>query len=409
MQDAKVSVSPLRSLLLLWYNVLGSYGSTPARSPYLSLSSATDSSRRDSTRGPDQEDDGMSAGIGQGDRTVTVLNGIGEMIANRVTLPEVMRAVAEATRELTGARWAIFLVLPSSRPAEFYGPPDALPLGPDVLKALEQILADGSISPQALEIEVHCSEPRFMTALVVPTFQGQSLREALVALYDAPPPDPPLVLLNLIHNQARIALETWRMSGIISESYTSTIRALASAIDARDPNTHRHSQAVTELSVALAEELHLDPDEIDTIRYAAILHDVGKIGIGEEILFKPGPLTPRERTVVEAHPLVGASILAGIPHMEELIPLILHHHERYDGSGYPDGLKDGDPRFPLGAQILSIADTFDAITTERPYHKGMTIDEACTFLQTQAGRSFHPNLVKAFITMIQNRLTGNGV
>ncbi len=350
----------------------------------------------------------MSATIEQSDRTVAILNDIGEMIADRALLPDIMRTVAEAARELTGARWALFLVLPASRPAEFYGPQDSLRLGPDVLEALEQIPASGLISPRSLEIEVRCSEPRSMTALVVPTVQGQSLREALVVLYDDPPADPPLALLSLIHNQARIAMETARMSGIISESYTSTIRALASAIDARDPNTHRHSQAVTELAVALAEELHLDADEVETIRYAAILHDVGKIGIGEEILFKPGPLTPRERTVVEAHPLVGASILAGIPHMEELIPLILHHHERYDGSGYPDGLKDGDPRFPLGAQILSIADTFDAITTERPYHKGMTIEEACDFLQLQAGRSFHPKLVRVFINLIKNRLNGNG-
>jgi len=111
---------------------------------------------------------------------------------------------------------------------------------------------------------------------------------------------------------------------------------------------------------------------------------------------------------VEAHPLVGASILSGIPYLEPLIPLILRHHERYDGTGYPDGLRYGDPRFPLGAQILAIADIFDAMTTERPYHRGLSIDEACSFLLQQAGKAFHPELVHVFVQMIRAHRSGKG-
>ncbi|MBN1484652.1 MAG: HD-GYP domain-containing protein [Chloroflexia bacterium] len=217
------------------------------------------------------------------------------------------------------------------------------------------------------------------------------------------PPEPkPNLALRLLGNQALIAIEKFRLESIVSQRDEGTIRALASAIDARDPSTHRHSQAVTDLAVSLAQAIGLDEEAVSRIRYAAILHDVGKIGIAESILFKPGPLTEVERAVVEAHPLVGVSILSGIPDMKELIPLIRHHHERYDGSGYPDGLR-GD-EIPLGAHILAIADSFDAMTNERPYHQGLSILEACAILEKEAGRLFDPELVPIFCRMIRQRI-----
>ncbi|MGB9722628.1 MAG: HD-GYP domain-containing protein [Chloroflexia bacterium] len=342
---------------------------------------------------------------------LALLDHIGALIAGRAPLAEIFCAIAEAAGQCGDTRGSLLTYFPPSQPPEYYGSTELLPLGPVLLPRLE------ALSPAAEE--THPSGPpifRFefplpgsgaTTALTTLVYAGQilglrpGLRAALTVFCDRAPAPEALQTLRLLHHHLRIAIENRLLGQIVSESYTSTIRALASAIDARDPTTHRHSQAVTELAVALAEALGLSEEEVNTIRYAAILHDIGKIGIGEAILFKPGPLTPQERAIVEAHPLVGASILAGIPYLEPLIPLILHHHERYDGSGYPDGLRYGDPRFPLGAQILAIADAFDAMTTERPYHRGLSIDEACSFLLQQAGKAFHPELVRIFVRMIR--------
>lgn len=334
---------------------------------------------------------------------LTALTQISDMISGRTPLPQILRALADAAQELTQASWGLFLLLSSSQPPEYYGPDDARALGPPLLQALEEAgLKEVGVSPIQVALQAPFSAPQLLHVLALPVLHGKALRGLLAAFYTDSPPNQPDPLLQLLNHQAHIAIEKTRLDAIVSESYTSTIRALASAIDARDPSTHRHSQGVTELSVALAEAIELGEEEVNIIRQAAILHDVGKIGISERILFKPGPLTYSERAVVEAHPLVGVSILHGIPHLENLIPLILHHHERYNGTGYPDGLR-GD-EIPLGAQILAIADTFDAMTTERPYHRGMGITETCAYLESEAGKTFHPQLVKAFVRMIFQRM-----
>jgi len=315
----------------------------------------------------------------------------------------VLRTLADAARELAGARWGLFLILAAGRPAEFYGSEEDIAMGPALLEALDRTsLPQGHTSPLHLLVRAPHSEPRPLSALAMPVFHGKKMRGVLAALFEQATPKPSNLVLSLLGKKASIAMEKWWLNAVVSQSYSSVIRALASAIDARDPSTHRHSQAVTELSVAMAEALGLSEEEVNRVRYAAILHDVGKIGIAEEILFKPGPLTAAQRAVVEAHPVVGTSILAGIPYMEDLIPLIRHHHERYDGSGYPDGLSGDD--IPLEAQILAISDAFDAITTERSYHRGMDIAEACTILEKEAGRSFAPDLVKVFVHMVRQRL-----
>ncbi len=342
---------------------------------------------------------------------LSCLDRIGDLILGKAPLPEIFRAIAEAAERCCATHGSLLIYLPPSQPPEYYGSAEILPLGPLLLPRLAAFPppAEGinPSTPPIFRVDSPFPEPGPAIALTTLVYEGQilglrpSLRAALTAFYDQAPPQEPVQALRLFHHHLRFAIENRLLGQIVSESYTSTIRALASAIDARDPTTHRHSQAVTELSVALAEALGLSEEEVNTIRYAAILHDIGKIGISEAILFKPGPLTPQERAIVEAHPLVGASILSGIPYLEPLIPLILRHHERYDGTGYPDGLRYGDPRFPLGAQILAIADAFDALTTERPYHRGLSIDEACSFLLQQAGKAFHPELVRTFVRMIR--------
>jgi putative nucleotidyltransferase with HDIG domain len=332
------------------------------------------------------------------EQTLLTLNRISEMIADQTPLPVILYTLAEATQELTQARWGLFLYLPASRPAEFYGPDDAIPLGPPLLQALEgNSPTNRVVTP--FSVPGPFPSANTLSALTTPVFQGRTLRGALAAFYEQPPTDAPASVLTLLSNQARIAMEKWRLGNIGTESLEGVIQALASLIDTRDPYALRHSHAVTELAITLAAAMDLDDEEITNIRYAAILHDIGKIGISETILSKPGPLLPGERAVVEAHPLVGVSILRNIPYMENIVPLIRHHHEHYDGSGYPDRLL-GD-QIPLGAQIISVADVFEALTTgERSYHRGLSISEACGILRQEAGRSLNPRLVAYFLLAI---------
>jgi putative nucleotidyltransferase with HDIG domain len=334
----------------------------------------------------------------QTDRTLVVLNRISEMVAGRNPLSEILYAVAEATQDLTHARWGLFLYRPPARPVEFYGSDEAMRLGPALLEALETAgPANGHLTTLTMVPPDGASGP--LATVTASVFHGRALRGALAAVYDAQPARLPVTTLTLLNNQARIAMEKWRMGNIDPESYDGVIQALASLIDTRDPYAMRHSQAVTELAVTLATAVGLDEEEVTDIRYGALLHDIGKIGISEAILSKPGRLLPGERAVVEAHPLVGASILRNIPYMENVIPLIRHHHEHYDGTGYPDRLSGDD--IPLGAQIIAVADVFEALTTgERSYHRGLNILEACTILRQEAGKSLHPELVAVFLQTI---------
>lgn len=341
----------------------------------------------------------MSSESDSNDRIVQTLNRISEMIAGRNPLPEVFRAVAAGAEDVGGARWGLFAYMDPPRPAEFFGSGSALLFGPAFLQALEQARpVNGSSAPMVLTIHAPPSS-NLLAAVTTPTFQGRTLIGALAALYEELPRKLPSHVLTLLNNQARIAIEKWRLGSVIAESYTGVIQALASLIDTRDPYANRHSRAVTELAVALASTVGLPEEQVSTIRYGAILHDIGKIGISEDILGKPGALAPSERAVVETHPLVAVSILRNIPYMDDVVLLIRHHHEHYDGSGYPDGLR-GD-EIPLGAQIIAIADAFEALTAgERSYHRGRSIPEACTILRQMAGRHYNPTLVAAFLRMI---------
>jgi diguanylate cyclase (GGDEF)-like protein/putative nucleotidyltransferase with HDIG domain len=173
------------------------------------------------------------------------------------------------------------------------------------------------------------------------------------------------------------------------------ICALAAAVDAKDHYAYKHSQTVREYAVALAKSLELAPADIARLSTAALLHDIGKIGIGDEILNKAGKLTAEEEEVVRSHPQLGADIVSNVPELASCLAGILYHHERYDGSGYPAGLKG--EAIPLDARILGIVDAFAAMTSARPYRAALSSEEAVEELKRGAGKQFDPDLVKAFI------------
>ena len=143
--------------------------------------------------------------------------------------------------------------------------------------------------------------------------------------------------------------------------------------------------------------MKLPKKEVDIIRHASLLHDVGKIGISEQILRKPGKLNDEEFEAIKSHPNIGAGILSSIEFLKDVCEIIKHHHERYDGRGYPDGLKGEE--IPLGARIVTVADSFDAITSKRPYRKPLTLDEATAEVIRCSGNQFDPEVVKAFVSL----------
>lgn len=177
------------------------------------------------------------------------------------------------------------------------------------------------------------------------------------------------------------------------ELFLNSIRALAAAVDAKDPYTRGHSERVARYSVAIARHLGQPADEVRKVRIAALLHDVGKIGIDDRILRKPTALTDEEFDVMKLHPVKGALIMGQIPQLKWIIPGMKYHHEKWDGTGYPEGLK-GD-EIPMLARIISVADTFDAMTTTRPYQKAMRSDYVVSRIKTFAGTRYDARVIDA--------------
>ncbi len=205
-----------------------------------------------------------------------------------------------------------------------------------------------------------------------------------------------LELLTALASIAAVALNNTRLHQEIVKSYRSTVNALIAAIDAKDPYTCGHSQRVMKYALLGATSLSFSLDELQAVEFGGLLHDVGKIGIKDSILSKPGALTQEEWSVIYQHPLMGASIVKEIPFLEKARDLILYHHEKYDGTGYLKGLRGED--IPIGARLLAVADAFDTMTTDRSYRAAQSIDTALKELHDCSGKQFCPVAVEAFIS-----------
>ncbi len=186
---------------------------------------------------------------------------------------------------------------------------------------------------------------------------------------------------------------------IVSQNHLMELaNSLASAIDAKDPYTKGHSTSVSRYSEALARAINLPEDEVQRIKLGALLHDVGKIGIPENVLKKPGKLEGEEWEIMKQHPVIGAEkVLAPNDALRDLIPIVKYHHEHIDGSGYPEHLKG--EKIPLAARIVAVADTFHALISDRPYRKGMSVEKACEILKDGAGKLWDTDLVRQFIAI----------
>jgi putative nucleotidyltransferase with HDIG domain len=180
----------------------------------------------------------------------------------------------------------------------------------------------------------------------------------------------------------------------LNRTYSETLRALVSALDTRDSETGGHSERVTLIALSIAHQMNLDRKMIQQIHWGALLHDVGKIGVPDQILSKPGPLTDEEWKIMRSHPQIGFEMLKDIPFLQPVLNVVLHHHERYDGSGYPSGLVGEN--IPLSARIFSVADSYDAMTNDRPYRKAFSREEAVLEINCCIMKQFDPEVVAAF-------------
>ncbi len=208
-----------------------------------------------------------------------------------------------------------------------------------------------------------------------------------------------LHLLSAFATHAAIAIENARLYSSLNNMYLNTVKGFASAIEARDPYTRGHCDRLSGYALALGKELGMTPHELEALRGASLLHDVGKIGIKEEILQKGIALSPEEYENMKRHPVIGKQILESIPAMKDILPLIYHHQERFDGTGYPDGLAGDD--IPFGARIIAVVDAFDAMTSNRPYRKQLPLQKAIDELKKNAGTQFEPLIVEKFVELIQ--------
>ena len=183
----------------------------------------------------------------------------------------------------------------------------------------------------------------------------------------------------------------------LRESYMLTVRALANAVEARDAYTGRHAERAAAFGVQIAEACAMGLTERPEIEFGFLLHDVGKVAVPDAILFKPGPLTPTERIVIEQHPITGSEIVRDIAFLGSARDVIRSHHERWDGSGYPDGV--AGEQIPLSARVFAVADTLDALTSQRPYRNASSFTEARAIIEREAGSHFDPDVVDAYRTV----------
>lgn len=207
-------------------------------------------------------------------------------------------------------------------------------------------------------------------------------------------------LLSTFAVQGAIALENAQLYSDLRNTFADTVRIIANAVEARDPYTRGHTGRVTQLALRTAREMGWSREQLEVLEIGGLLHDIGKIGISDTILYKPTELTEEEYKEMMRHPVVGAKMLEGVAALRPMLPYILYHQERYDGAGYPFGLK-GD-EIPLEARILAAVDTFDAMTSDRPYRQGLSEEQAVAEILRNRGTQFDPQVVDALMRVLQH-------
>jgi putative nucleotidyltransferase with HDIG domain len=347
---------------------------------------------------------------------LTVLASIDKMILGGATEEDALREIASLVRQATGAANA-GIVLRSETPGRMrvvHGPDaspevvaataDGLPFGEGVSGwALMhgKLAVSGNVfdDPRYDEMKDIARRTGSRAAAAAPVILDGEVLAAIAITHDQDQAFAPeeLATLQRIADQAAIAVASARQRESLRTLAQGTAIGLAEAIESRDPYTGDHCTRLAHYAAAMAHALELSRKEIDAIQLGAALHDVGKVVVPDAILKKPDVLTPDEFAVIKQHCYSGGQICKRIPFLKAAYPIVYHHHERYDGRGYPDGI--AGERIPLGARIVSVADAYDAMTSDRPYRKALSIEHARTVLREGAGKEWDPAIVEAFLAL----------
>jgi putative nucleotidyltransferase with HDIG domain len=206
-------------------------------------------------------------------------------------------------------------------------------------------------------------------------------------------------IVSSVASSIAVALKDAGVSQALEDPDLQVLATVGAAAEIKDRYIRGHQERTSEVAAALAGEMGLSPERVRDIRIAGLLHDIGKVSVSESVLNKPGRLTKREFASIKDHPIVGTSLVSQVKGFERLAPIVRHHHERFDGKGYPDGF--AGEQIPLEAHILSVADVFDAMTHERSYRKALSREQAIAELERGAGTQFDPAVVKAFLALVK--------
>jgi putative nucleotidyltransferase with HDIG domain len=212
-------------------------------------------------------------------------------------------------------------------------------------------------------------------------------------------------IVSSVASSIAVALKDAGVSQALEDPDMQVLATVGAAAEIKDRYIRGHPERTSEVAAALAEEMGLSSEQVRNIKIAGLLHDIGKITVSESILNKPGKLTKREFANIKDHPIVGATLVSQVKGFEQVIPIVRHHHERFDGKGYPDGLTGEE--IPLEARIMSVVDVFDALTSERSYRKGLSREEATAELERGAGTQFDPVVLEAFLALAEARGDGS--
>ncbi len=349
---------------------------------------------------------------------LALLSRLSQILNSTLEQHEVRRRAIEAVTQLMRAEVGSLLLLDERGEKLFFEV--ALGDKEETIKTTTLNLGEGIagwVAQKGKPLIVNCPEedPRFYRAMdgktqfktrnliCVPVKVKQRVVGVLEAINkqdEADFDDEDLSLFASLADQVAIALDNSRLYQEQEEMFFQTAESLADAIEKRDPYTGGHTQRVTLYSLATAGYLPLGPIEKKWLKIAAVLHDIGKIGIEDQILRKPAQLSPEEYDVIKHHSNLGAEIIEHIKPLKEIIPGVKYHHEQVNGRGYPGGLKGED--IPLIAKIVSVSDTYDAMTTDRPYRKALTQKAAVRELKRCAGTQFDHEVVEAFLKAYRN-------